>query len=434
MRKLSIFLFLSVIFLSACQGLGGEPRIVVTLIPPTFTPEPEPTLEAVVTETITPPTATPEAQINIASPDQTGDGVVVGRVQHGTVNQTITEPLDVVLVMVDLQNQRTVFESTSDTAGNFRFENVPFIGGNVYFTATEYDGVAYASDTLSASPNMSQIEANITVFDTTDDLNAIVTNSTFIQLDAAGDFLEVTETIGLLNRDSRTYLTRQVLDDGRRVSLQFNLPPGAVLMIVATDPDAHYDAQTGTVSLTTPVYAGQSVQVTMQYIIPYQQGAIIEYPLTYGINGAAGVLINNPVLNATADWIQTDEIRNMNGRDVRLLGGPLTLGAGDVIRYEVSGQPRAIGTSQEDVITSDNLLLVTAVVGVLLLLVVFGIGYLIRRGMKPSPNKDMMIDRILHQIAQIEAEHEQGTLNHDVYQRRKAELEALLSRIRGDGA
>lgn len=437
MRKVTffpLFLLSLILLLSACQGLGGEPRIVATLVPPTSTPEPIAT-QAETVATLFPPTSTPEAQINLASPDQqTGDGVVVGQIQHGTVNTTLNEALDIVLVMVDLQNQRTVFETTSDESGNFRFENIPFVGGNVYFTATEYNGVGYASDTVSASPNMAQVEANITIYDTTDDVNAIVINSIFTQLDAAGDFLEVTETIGLLNRDSRVYLTDQLLEDGRRVSLQFTLPPGAILMGVLSEPTAHYDAQTGIVSLTTPLYSGQSGQVVMQYIIPYDKGAFIEYPLSYGISGAVGLLINNPVLNARADWVQTDEMRNMNGNEVRLLGGPLALNAGDLIRYEVLGQSRPIGTSNAEVITSDNLLVVTVFVGLVLVVLVIGVGYLVRGANKPSTNRDGMIDRILRQIAKIEAEHEGGTLNHDVYQRRKAELEALLAKIRGDGA
>lgn len=436
MKKITLYLLLSAIFLSACQGLGGEPEIVATLNPPTITPELEPTqVSAVVPDDAILATATPEAQINIApSNQQTGDGVVVGRVQHGTVSQTITEPLDVVLVMVDLDNQRTVFETVSDETGNFRFENIPFIGGNIYFTATEYQGVGYASDTAAASPNMSQIVVNITVYNTTDDVNALVINSIFTQLDAAGDFLEVTETIGLLNRDSRTYLTDQTLDDGRRVSLQFTLPPGSVFIGAVSEPNAHYDAQTGIVSFITPIYSGESVQIIMQYIIPYDRGAIIEYPLTYGISGAVGLLISNPDLSASADWIQTDEMRNMNGNDVRLLGGPLARSAGDVIRYEVAGQARLIGTSRENVITSDNLWLAVIGVGLLLVVVIAVIGHFARRSMTPTLSKDAMIERILRQIALIEAEHSNGTLNHDVYQRRKAELEALLAKVRGDGA
>jgi hypothetical protein len=435
MKKLIISLFLSVFVLSACQGLGGEPRIIATIVPPTNTPEPQPTTSTNTQQApvgIVTPTESPV--INLAPSDLRGDGVVVGRVRNGTVNESISAPLDVVLVMVDLQDQRTVFETTTDETGMFQFEGVPFIGGNLYFTATEYQGVPYFSETVSASPNMSQVESNLMVYETTGDPSALLTNSIFTQLDAAGDFLEITETIGLLNRDSRTYLTDQTLPDGRRVSLQFNLPPGAVFIGSINDPTAFYDTQTGVVSLTNPVYSGQSIQVVLQYLMPYDRGAIIEYPLNYGINGAAGLLITSPVLNATADWIQTDEYRDMNGQNVRLLGGPLTISAGDVIRYEVSGQARQIGTSQEAVITSDNLLVVTALVAVILVVFVLGIGYVLRRGRKPAPNKDVMIDRIIRQIAQIEAEHEQGTLNHDVYQRRKAELEALLAQVRGDGS
>lgn len=436
MKKLTLSLLLSVFIVSACQGLGGEPRIIATINPPTITPEPEPETpiqtQASPEIAIVAPTDSPAIQI--APPDLTGDGVVVGRVRNGTVNDAISAPVDVVLVMVDLQDQRTVFETASDPSGAFRFEGVPFIGGNLYFAATEFDGVAYVSDTLSASPNMSQIEANIMVYETTDDLSAVVVNSLFKQVDAAGDFLEVTETIGLMNRDGRTYLTDQTLADGRRVALQFSLPPGAVFIGSMNEQAPHYDTQTGIVSLTMPLYAGQSAQIILQYLIPYDGGAIIEYPLTYGINGAAGLLINNPLLNATANWIQTDEYREMNGQNFRLLGGPVAIAAGEVIRYEISGQARQIGTSQADVITSDNLGWVVALVGVILLVLVLGIGYLVRRGASPGPNQSMMIDRVLRQIAQIEAEHEQGTLNHDVYQRRKAELEALLGQLRGDGS
>ncbi|TVR19841.1 MAG: hypothetical protein EA396_11755 [Anaerolineaceae bacterium] len=430
-----ISLFFS-LWLAACQGLGGEPRIIATLPPPTPTPE-------VIDATATPDAVimagieTQSAPIDMSAPPAEAsatDGRVVGDVVNASTGER-PAGLDVTLVIVDTAERRTTRETTSGDDGAFTFDDVPFVGGYVYFAVVEYDGVPYVSETASAAPAMSQIDLSLMVFDTTDDAAIIEIESWISQIDAVGGFLEYADTITVVNSGTETFLTgRRFGADSRRVSLTFELPPGAIFVGAPSDRNAIFDDATRNVFLTTPIYPGQTVQINLQYIIPYRgDGAVIAFTPRYQLNGAMALLLRRESLNAQADWILTDEPRIVNGQNVRLLGGPLTAAPDDLITYEIRGAALAVGSSQRgDTITSDVLLPVVLIAITVLALVLLGVTAAFRRGDSGGASQNRMIDSILRQIDQIEAAHDSGAMNHDVYQRRKAELRERLAQIRGD--
>lgn len=422
------------LFLAACQGLGGEPRIVATLLPPTATPE-------VIDATATPDAVimagieTQAAPLDVSAPTAEAaaeDGRVVGDITNASTGELLAD-VDVTLVIVDTAERRTTRETTSGADGAFAFDDVPFVGGYIYFAVVEHDGVPYVSETASAAPAMSQIDLSLIVFDTTDDAGIIEIESWISQIDAVGGFLEYVDTITVTNTEARTFLTeRRFGANNNRVSLSFELPPGAVFVGAAGDRNAIFDEAARVVHLTTPIYAGQTTQVNLQYIIPYRgDGAVIAFMPRYELNGAMALLLRGESLEAQADWILTDEPRIVNGQNVRLLGGPLRAGADELITYEIRGATRAVGSSQRgDTITTDALLPVVLIALTVLVLILLGVTAAFRRGGGLSQNQ--MIDSILRQIDQIEAAHDSGQLNHDVYQRRKAELRDRLAQVRGD--
>ncbi len=419
---------LCVLLLVACQGLGGEPRIIATIPPPTATAE--------VTESI-PATATPAAiamgNVEAAQAGQESGGRVVGQVINQSADAELPIGLEVVLVIVTTTQERLVRETTTDDTGRFEFIDVPFVGGYLYFTVVEYDDVPYISETASAAPSMSQLDLSLLIFETTDDRNAAVITSILSQVDAVGDFLEFADTISIVNPTDRTLLTDlRGGTQNRRSSLAFDLPPGALFIGVPGDSAAFFDSAASRVYLTNPLYAGQNTQLTIQYVVPYRNAAIIEFPVAYALNGAMGLLVQNPALTITAEWIITDEPREVGGQTLRLLGGPLTLSAGELVRYDVNGASVAIGTSgQGDIITADTLLPLVLIFAVILISVVAGVAASVRRGAaSATDNKDVLINNLLRQIQHLDSQHDSGELNHDVYQRRKADLMARLAELR----
>jgi hypothetical protein len=242
--------------------------------------------------------------------------------------------------------------------------------------------------------------------------------------------LEVTQVMSFSNSSDRAFSTSQAASDGRAISIAVPLPVGSVIAGLINQgryvilPDQY------TVLDTVPVLPGDDHIVHFVYLIPYDSGgAVIEQPLAYNLTGQVRLLLSPDTLTASSEQLAPLGVETIGQRRFQSYGGTLTLTAGSSLRYTLSGAPAPAGAADSG-ITADNLpLVILAVIG--LQVVIFSGIYLLidrrRRRAAPALADGRLIDALIRQIADLDADFEAGKIEKSVYERQRALLKDRLA-------
>jgi hypothetical protein len=156
--------------------------------------------------------------------------VVEGQVANGTTAEGSLSGLTVVLHQHGMGEELDA-EATTDTIGEFRFDNVEVVPGFAYGVSVEYQGALYGQD-LELSPGKTS-QATLTVYESTQDdgvLQTLSASTLFASVDRRGQWVGVLEMVTVRNASDRTYVPGP---EPMKV-LRFSLPPGAQDLEVRT--------------------------------------------------------------------------------------------------------------------------------------------------------------------------------------------------------
>ncbi|MFW5772999.1 MAG: hypothetical protein ACOCZH_06700, partial [Phototrophicaceae bacterium] len=321
-------------------------------------------------------------------------------------------------------------------SGQYVFDDVPVRPDQVYFVSTVHQGRQFASPPVEGDPNTPETELPLLIYDVTTDPEAVRLVGIVTQMSAVGSTLEVLQVFRFENTTDQLYSSDQQIAENRFASLELALPVGA--LVVALDGEQRFvvDADNYTLTDTRAVLPGAEHFVRVTYLLPYDDGAIIEYPVNYATSGPLRVLMQNDTIRVSGDGISDLGAETVGGETFNAYGGTLDLSPGDVVRYELRGGVPAPATSGDpSVVTSDNLALI---VGGVLLAAALVIGALIvfaRRSDEPvaasasDSRRDRLIEGLVQQIAELDADHEAGRINHDLYRRQRAQFKARLAEL-----
>ena len=375
-------------------------------------------------------------QMPPAAPVETVSGTIRGEISQGTAGAGVPPGMAVSLHIFDADFNETVIETTADDAGQYVFDDVPVSSNQVYFVSTQHQGRQFASPPVEGNPAAPETELPLLIYDVTTDSDAIRLVGVVSQMSAVGRTLEVLHVFRFENTSDQLYSSDRQLGPNRYASLEIALPVGA--LVVALDGEQRFlvDSENYTITDTRAVLPGSEHFVRVSYLLPYDDGAIIEYPVHYAASGPLRVLMQGDAIRVSGDGISDLGPETVGGNTFNAYGGMLDLSPGDVVRFELRGRVPGQGTSGDpSVITSDNLLLI---IGGGLLLVALVIGALIvinRRGGEPAPatvndsRRDRLIEGLVQQIAELDADHEAGRINHDLYRRQRAQFKARLAEL-----
>lgn len=148
---------------------------------------------------------------------------ISGTIVNGTVNSLPPFGLTVTL---HRQTANTYEESTTttDTKGNFRFENIPLDPESLYGVTVRYQGVVYGTDIDLRPESIPPVTVNI--YETSDDQSLLsVSNSSLLipQVDKIARDVYALEIVNVVNASDRTYVPGAEPMN----LLRFGLPPGA---------------------------------------------------------------------------------------------------------------------------------------------------------------------------------------------------------------
>ncbi len=380
--------------------------------------------------------ASPETigtQVEPAAAESTGEtvpGTVTGTITNGTVGGEVPSDLTVTLHRFDTQFNDNPLDAAIQPDGSFSFAEVPIGSDQSYIVAVRYRDRVFTSDFVNGDPANSTLELPVTLYELTEDPAVVSITRMAMQIDAIGDGLQVAQVIFFRNSSDRMFTSGQPIDENRYPSVVVPLPPGSVIMgfgdneqrfVVAEEEPAVID--------TVPVLPGEGHIVQLVSFIPYEDSAIIEHEVNYALNGPVRLLVSPPSVRATSEQLPPLGPQAVGERTYDGYGAHLTLVPGDVVRYELRGQGAAVADVETSApVSSNNLLAVALLVMGGAALLAAAVLYLRGRS-QPAVSKERLINMLVREIADLDARHEAGQINHDLYQRQRSQLKARLVKL-----
>ena len=161
--------------------------------------------------------------MNVAAQEAVQLRDVTGTIVNGTANSL---PAFGLTVTLHRQTASTYEESTTttETKGNFRFENIPLDPEALYGVTVRYQGVVYGTDIDLRPESIPPITVNI--YETSDDQSLLSVSSSSLlipQVDKIAQDVYALEIVNVVNASDRTYVPGAEPMN----LLRFGLPPGA---------------------------------------------------------------------------------------------------------------------------------------------------------------------------------------------------------------
>ncbi|MXX49556.1 MAG: cytochrome c [Chloroflexi bacterium] len=356
---------------------------------------------------------------------QTPTVTITGTVQNGTADGLVPSDTVVQLQVGNPQSGYSVTETRLDAAGRFRFEQVRRADDLGYALGAVYAGRLFS---LRLPLESLADEQTLYIYEATSDPRVITISRMDLRMAAArledrGAGLVVEQALGFRNESDRIYTSGRGFDDGREASLLMQLPAGAswlgevdttryvVIEGLAGLPNSLID--------TLPVPPGDQHEIAFAYFLPYADG--LEFAQDFNN------LLDADVTVALPSSLRIDGAFEQTESGVtKTYVGQLAMQQDPALRFIITDDPFATSSDDAQVITSEALLpLLLAAGGVLAS--AGGLALLLLR--RPAP-ASAEINKLTSELAQLERDHDQGRINHDLYHHRRRELQARLSALR----
>lgn len=354
------------------------------------------------------------------------DATIRGTVTNETPDGTLPEGATIELHVFDSDLVETETLETTLDGDTFTFEGITVDPAYTYVALLAHNQRQFISQ---PTPGRAIVDAAldlpIVIYEVTDDASVLSIESLAVQISPQEDRLQVAQFIIYNNNSDRIYSDETVNADGETVftSAVVELPPGAIIGGFNANPDRFIvDQENFTVTDTQPILPGDGHMIQLVYFIPFGHDAIIEHPVNYDAQGIFRLLLDNESLEVRGDTLESYGPVEIGQNTYIEYGQDISLAAGEAIRYELTRFTGGAGGFGGDIGTLPIVLFALSGLSAAVAAGLFIYGR-IQDG-KASGNRE--IDNLVAQIAQLDNLHEAGQLNHDVYQRQRAELKEKL--------
>ena len=344
---------------------------------------------------------------------------VRGQLAQGTAGGVIPPDTPVQLRYGASPHELSLRESVTVADNSFSFADVPLDDDFSYFISAV---VGERLFTLSVESGDLALSKTITIYDVSHDPSLVGISRVDLALRpirmADGDALHVAQTVRYRNDSDKLYTSGRAFDDGREASLLLQAPHEA--QIVSGDAGGRYvivealETVPDSVIDTLPVTPGSEHDISVEYLLPY--AGEVEYLQAFNNRVDAELTVSLPAhLTLAAGDLDLALTESQSGGLNRFSG---TL-AGATLRFGVSG---AVVLTADAVINSDAILIGLVAIGAA------GVSLLwlaLRRRRRETATPS--IDALTRQIADLDAAHDSGQLNHDLWHQRRRELKARLA-------
>ncbi len=425
-----LYLPLLLLLMVGCSGLAGEPEIVATI-------PPRPTATVAENQAQTPTTppdeqATDSATIEDAqTTDEILEGTVGGEVVNGTEGGETPSDLVFTLYVVDLQGGEETFETTINEDGSYLFEGVPIFAPADYYVTTIYQGRTFFAGRGIDDTTVVELEVPITIYEVTNDPSVISITNMLAQITANPGELQVIQVVNFKNDSDMMFSLDEQVGDLRYKSVGVSLPPGALVMDFPGSRTNYIVSDDGAyINDTLPVHPGEDHIMHIIYRLPYDGTVSIEYSLDYSLEGEVHFLLFPESLSLMSTQLPFLGVQESEGVEYQSYGAPLSLEAGDAIRYELNGEG-APSESSTGTQSNNTLAVVLAFVGGAAIFAGMLLYLRSRREPEAAPATDnrQIMDGLIKQIVELDGLHESGEIADELYQKRRKKLKARLEEM-----
>ena len=385
-----------------------------------------------------------------ASAQAQGSGVIDGQVANGTAGgPAIGAGIAVTLHLIQSDTITATLETTTDSAGRFRFEGLSTDPDWSYWPEAVYLDVTY---TYTGFVNFEEGQATqtvtIPVYETTDDDSQIAISTGHIIIESFGTVLRISEYYLFGNSGDRAYVGRPG-PEGQVTTVGIPVPSDAVGLAFGKDVPADRFVQSeGKLLDTEPVPPGQqTLIVSYSYHLPVTGSSIpIVRSYDYQVAGL-NFLLAQPGLALQGDQLLENWSEELEGQQFAVYAaGALPAGtpvAVDLIleATEMTGPTATTDTDPSSTvgagkpITDNQGLLRGLGFGLAGLAVLGAVIYplLTAERRRPATATSTLASNpqarpLLAELADLEAAFEAGQVDEETYQRQRAEKwEALRS-------
>jgi mono/diheme cytochrome c family protein len=395
----------------------------------TFTPEPSPTSDTVVSMT---PEGTPSVETGIVETPSPVTVVVTGTVTNasGTV---LERGLTATLILYNTSDGQVLDSDIVDisTDGTFMFTDLYADSQTAYWVSVDYQGVSYYSEFAVFDGSTPVFDLPVVVYDATTDWLALRFDLVHIAMDISADVMQVSELYIISNPGLSTVI---IETDG--TSLPFIELPAGVTEFTSLSPDSRgasfLPAESG---IALPPLTEAQYGVVASFSVPYDRR--FEFTQNFPMQVASMSLFVPEGVRVKIDQLEDSGLQDFSGAVYHLYEGS-NLPAG-VLAFIVTGVPGKTGLTGVDQRS-------WMVIGVCALGVLFvGLGiYLFFRDRslaKKEEIDDELIDTneedtfgssaddLADAIIALDEKLKSGEISNEAHEKRRAELKARLKKL-----
>ena len=328
-------------------------------------------------------------------------GSVTGSISNGSAGGSIPVDLEVLILGHDGDQEVVRLATTAESDGSFKFEDLKYVPGRLFFSTVIYQGLTYRSEVAHAASDGSAVELPITIFETINDPSVMRVERLHIIIDfPADDVLRVLELWVLANDSDRVLTT----------PLQIALPEGATNLSFenGTQGGRYEITAEGFVDLE-PIPPGSSLDhLVFGFDLPIDRSADFDQQMLHPVD-AATVLV-------PADG---PKVSGLLGRGVQQIGGlrmqSFTTGA---LSPE---QPLSFRISAPSTSSSPP---IASIVGVGALVIAAVVATRFWRGAWRSRQAIEDVN-LVEAIARLDDDYEAGAISEDEWKRQRGRLKRL---------
>jgi hypothetical protein len=375
------------------------------------------------------------APAEAATPAEASIGTVNVQLVNGS-GEEVPSDTEVILYWVD--DMTEVFSRTLTTGvdGVYEFTGIEMPAGRFFQAEAVYEGGTYTSEIASADPSVTEIDMQVTVYDTTTDTSSLTIDSAHILFDFTDPSnVQVIEVLIISNPTNQSVVAAE---EGSPV-MEFSLPAGVTnLQFQDGALGGRYLETPGGFADTATISPGSSQEV-FAFQMPYKNKLEFAQPVNMSTS-AVIVMLPDVGIKLKSDQFQDNGVTDMQGTTYRLYAGS-NLNRGDQFMFTLSGTPKSGGTSLPKVGSMQSLAIGVGVFGLALILA--GV-WLYRRskadqafegeamgveeaGAAAGPAETLNDpDTLMDAIIALDDLYQAGKLPEEAYMQRRAELKARL--------
>jgi len=368
------------------------------------------------------------AQTNAPPTGPTGE--VTGKIINQNTGQAVSEPLDVMLHVLD-QNyvDAGMLHAQSLADGTFLFSDAPFDANLQFAVMASFEGVTYFSDVVPVDTASMQVSVDVPVYENTSDLTNVQVDQMHVLFNFAEDGMETKEIYILSNAGERTVKDVYQLDADKTATLEFPLPTDADFIFFKPDDQDRFVKLDDGFADTYPLLPGaNSAQIMINYLIPFADGRSYNYTAPLNIVSMNFLVEEESNVTLQGEGLAGPEHMTLDDGNSYLVYSFAHLRSGESLDITFTGNGetnKAAGASVPPVAIG------VAVFGLALM----GIGILWWR--KPDnlqntddgQSSDTPLDDLILEIAQLDEKHEQGQLDAQEHQKLRGELMERARRL-----